>query len=194
MLDDQVNPHTHDDMHTSQKGGMLFTNGQMKRPADRLAALSGSILDHADAIIYAVVGLCFLVGALIALIYSIWEFALQLQSSFGPSNITLMVPYIIQFVSDLLLVLIIMEVLSTVIHYLKQRATSLQPFLYIGIISATRSILSIGARLSIAGPNIQQSEFNRAMIELGVSAAVVLALGITLRLLGTHGGVDSNEM
>jgi uncharacterized membrane protein (DUF373 family) len=194
MLDDQVNPHIHNDTHTSQKSSTPFTNGKMNHTADRLAILSGSILDHADTIIYAVVGLCFLVGALIALVYSIWEFVIQLQSSFGQSNITLVASYIIQFVSDLLLVLIIMEVLSTVIHYLKQRATSLQPFLFIGIISATRSILSIGARLSIAGTNIQQSEFNRAMIELGVSAAVVLALGITLRLLGKHAGIDSNEV
>src|SRR5438874_9814767 len=90
---------------------------------------------------------------------------------------------IIKLVSDLLLVLIIMEVLGTVIHYLKSHETSLRPFLFIGIISATRSILSIGARLSVgAGGN--EGGFTNAMIELGVSAAVILALGVTLKLLG----------
>jgi len=90
---------------------------------------------------------------------------------------------IIELVSGLLLVLIIMEMLGTVIHYLQVHATSLRPFLFIGIISATRSILSIGARLSVEGFNLKETDFTHAMIELGVSAAVILALGITLKLL-----------
>jgi uncharacterized membrane protein (DUF373 family) len=77
-----------------------------------------------------------------------------------------------------------MEVLGTITHYLKSQATSLRPFLFIGIISATRSILSVGAKLSVGGSSMDPSEFQHAMIELGVSAAVVLALGITLKLLG----------
>jgi uncharacterized membrane protein (DUF373 family) len=90
---------------------------------------------------------------------------------------------IIEFVSGLLLVLIIMEMLGTVIHYLQVHATSLRPFLFIGIISATRSILSIGARLSVEGSNLGATDFTYAMFELGVSAAVILALGITIKLL-----------
>jgi uncharacterized membrane protein (DUF373 family) len=91
---------------------------------------------------------------------------------------------IIQLVSDLLLVLIIMEVLSTVIHYLREHATSLRPFLFIGIVSATRGILSIGARLSVGGEKVSTQEFTTSMIELAINAAVILALGITLKLLG----------
>jgi uncharacterized membrane protein (DUF373 family) len=84
-----------------------------------------------------------------------------------------------------------MEVLGTITHYLKSQATSLRPFLFIGIISATRSILSVGAKLSIVGSRNQPSDdFLHAMIELGVSAAVVLALGITLKLLGRD--IDDN--
>ena len=57
------------------------------------------------------------------------------------------------------------------------------------LISATRSILSIGARLSVtnetvSGATTSAVEFSHSMIELGVSAAVILALGITLKLLG----------
>jgi uncharacterized membrane protein (DUF373 family) len=76
-----------------------------------------------------------------------------------------------------------MEVLGTVIHYLKAHETSLRPFLFIGIVSATRGILSIGARLSVENGS-PASDFNKAMIELGVNAAVILTLGITLKLLG----------
>ena len=151
---------------------------------DFLAAFSSYWLESADTIIYAIVGTSFLLGALCALGYSFWVFGTEMIKALTTNGINDIASIIIQFVSDLLLVLIIMEVLGTVLHYLKAHATSLRPFLFIGIVSATRSILSIGARLSIAGSNVDPAEFTRAMIELGVSAAVVLALGITIKLLG----------
>jgi len=152
----------------------------------RFALYSGRFLDRADSVVYAIVGVCFLLAAILALLYTFW--------AFGISNIELRTlpmdlqpgreaQAIIEFVSGLLLVLIIMEMLGTVIHYLQVHATSLRPFLFIGIISATRSILSIGARLSVEGINLGATDFTYAMFELGVSAAVILALGITLKLL-----------
>jgi uncharacterized membrane protein (DUF373 family) len=151
---------------------------------DFMATFVGYWLESADTIIYAIVGASFLLGALCALGYSFWVFGSEMTVALSAGRISDIASYIIQFVSDLLLVLIIMEVLGTVLHYLKAHATSLRPFLFIGIVSATRSILSIGARLSIAGSNVDPAEFTRAMIELGVSAAVVLALGVTIKLLG----------
>ena len=154
------------------------------------APRSAALLEQADTLIYTIVGICFLLGAFITLGYAFWEFGLQITDALNKSGLSDVAAAIIQFVSDLLLVLIIMEVLGTITHYLKSQATSLRPFLFIGIISATRSILSVGARLSVAGSGIQSDEFQHAMIELGVSAAVVLALGITLKLLGKE--IDDN--
>src|SRR5947209_4529971 len=161
---------------------------------DRIAAFSGNLLERSDSFIYAIVGICFFLGALFALGYSFWDFGsamLNVQGIVSASIATkqavtpqeVVASTIIKLVSDLLLVLIIMEVMGTVIHYLKAHATSLRPFLFIGIVSATRGILSIGAKLSVEG-NVNQSVFNNAMIELGVNGAVILALGITLKLLG----------
>lgn len=149
---------------------------------DRIAELSSNLLDQGDSVIYAVVGACFFLGAIFALGYSFWHFA---DTIFPISKLTptISATAIIQLISDLLLVLIIMEVLGTIIHYLKAHATSLRPFLFIGIVSATRGILSIGARLSVEGEGSPQ-KFYSAMIELGVNAAVILALGITLKLIG----------
>jgi len=149
---------------------------------DRIAEFSSNLLDQGDSIIYAVVGACFFMGGIFALGYSFWHFA---DTVFPISKLTptLSASAIIQLISDLLLVLIIMEVLGTVIHYLKAHATSLRPFIFIGIVSATRGILSIGARLSVE-VGITQQDFIRAMIELGINAAVILALGITLKLIG----------
>lgn len=145
-----------------------------------LAYLSGSLLEKSDTLIYAIVGICFLLGALFALGYSFWDFGSTILNMHGVISVA--AGAIIKLISDLLLVLIIMEVLGTVIHYLKAHATSLRPFLFIGIISATRGILSIGARLSVE--TVSTTDFYHAMIELGVDALAILALGITLKLLG----------
>ncbi len=154
---------------------------------NRFALYSGHFLDRADRVIYTIVGVGFLLGAILALIYTFWAFGvsiIELQTFPMAQQPGQGAQAIIEFVSGLLLVLIIMEMLETVIHYLQVHETSLRPFLFISIISATRSILSIGARLSVAGFNISETDFMHAMIELGVSAAVILALGITLKLLG----------
>jgi uncharacterized membrane protein (DUF373 family) len=154
-------------------------------PHNAFGYFSGTLLERGDSIIYAVVGASFFLGAAIALGYSFWDFGSTMLNIFYGSSSTPQADVanaIIKLVSDLLLVLIIMEVLSTVIHYLKSHATSLRPFLFIGIISATRGILSIGARLSVEA--VKPDEFYRSMIELGVNALAILALGITLKLLG----------
>ena len=170
--------------------------GSAHEPENRIASISGSILDRSDALIYAFVGICFFLGALFTLGYSFWDFGSTLTqvSSIVASAAkdtqeqvtqqSVVAGAIIKFISDLLLVLIIMEVLGTVIHYLKAHATSLRPFLFIGIISATRGILSIGARLSIQKVSLPSPEFTSDMIELAINAIVILALGFTLRLLG----------
>src|SRR5216684_1518070 len=161
--------------------------GQHEERNDPVARISANFLDNGDSVIYAIVGVCFLIGGLIALGYSFWDFGNHLLDHSNFLNHLSLQPAdlanaIIQFVSDLLLVLIIMEVLGTVTHYLQSHTTSLRPFLFIGIVSATRGILSIGARLSVETvSNIPQQEFISSMIELGVNAAVILALGITLK-------------
>jgi uncharacterized membrane protein (DUF373 family) len=162
-------------------------NGNFE-PENRIVTACRRILDEGDSLIYAIVGICFFLGAFFTLGYSFWDFGstitniphLAMQQQITAQSVV--AGAIIKLVSDLLLVLIIMEVLGTVIHYLKAHATSLRPFLFIGIVSATRGILSIGARLSVE--HVTGQDFTSAMIELGVSAAVILALGITLKLLG----------
>ncbi len=166
-------------------------SGQEEERNDPIARVSARFLDNGDSVIYAIVGVCFLAGGLIALGFAFWDFGNHLlnPSTFIKGDLTLqpadLANSIIQFVSDLLLVLIIMEVLGTVTHYLQSHTTSLRPFLFIGIVSATRGILSIGAKLSVESVRpVNPQDFTNAMIELGVNGAVILALGITLKLLG----------
>lgn len=164
---------SHDAIHTDHL--------ESEESKDSIGKISANLLERGDFIIYAIVGICFFLGGFVALGYSFWNFASSVfVRNLMPSGFA---SAIIQLVSDLLLVLIIMEVLGTVTHYLREHATSLRPFLFIGIISATRGILSIGARLSVEGTGNPQA-FYQDMIELGVNGAVILALGITIKLLG----------
>src|SRR2546421_11565506 len=41
---------------------------------DGIAAISGNLLERSDSLIYAIVGICFFLGALFALGYSFWDF------------------------------------------------------------------------------------------------------------------------
>jgi uncharacterized membrane protein (DUF373 family) len=175
MSDHQTN------LNDKEGENLIHSNGTIQHePDNRFVSLSSKFLDQGDSFIYAIVGLCFFLASFFALGYTFWDFvSAMIQPHLLPTDVA---NAIIKLVSDLLLVLIIMEVLGTVIHYLKAHATSLRPFLFIGIVSATRGILSIGARLSVE--HVEGAAFTSAMIELGVSAAVILALGITLKLLG----------
>jgi uncharacterized membrane protein (DUF373 family) len=90
--------------------------------------------------------------------------------------------------NGVLFVVIVMEGLRTVIARFQGTGFRLQPFLVIAIISTVRHILTVGARLSLVG---EDAPLQRTMVELGVNAAVVLALTISLVLIRRYGGMKS---
>jgi len=89
-------------------------------------------------------------------------------------------------INDVLFVVIVLELLRTVVAHLETEDFQLRSFLIIGIISAVRHILGVGARLTLEA-GITDTQFNRAQIELGVSAAVVLALAVSFILISRAG-------
>jgi uncharacterized membrane protein (DUF373 family) len=139
-------------------------------------------LEYADRLAYSLIAILFLAAAMAMTIYSVATFVVGQQEF--PLRLVV-------FVNDLLLVLIIMEVLGTVRTYLAKGHTSLHPFLYIGIISATRRILAIGAEATLGGPT--SPDFGRQMLELGVNAGVVLALAIALFLFRLYSGQPTRD-
>jgi uncharacterized membrane protein (DUF373 family) len=144
------------------------------------------MLEAADAVVYAMVGVVFFVAALGMLGYSVIAFPANLRDTgFGLA--------IVKLVNDLLLVMIIMEVLRTVLSYLQERGSSLQPFLFIAAISATRRILAIGAQMSVAGENITPEKFQKAMLDLGANAGAILAIAAALYLLRRRPSQGSDE-
>ena len=79
-----------------------------------------------------------------------------------------------------------MKTTQAVIARLEGGGFQLQPFLVIGIISATRHILTVGAELSLTGG---QLPLVPTMTEL-VNAAVVVALSAALVLVRKFAGLQ----
>ena len=87
-------------------------------------------------------------------------------------------------VNGVLFVVIVLEIFRTVLAHLEGGGFQLRPFLIIGIISAVRHILLVGA---VTISNETNRQFNHAQIELGVNAGVALVLVIALVLLHRRG-------
>ncbi len=86
---------------------------------------------------------------------------------------------VINGLNSVLFVVIVLELMTTVVAHFEHAGFQLEPFLIIGIISGVRHILTVGARLSLAG-EVTGTAFRQSQIELGVEGAVVLGLGLAL--------------
>jgi uncharacterized membrane protein (DUF373 family) len=87
-----------------------------------------------------------------------------------------------------LFIVVVLELLRTIVGRLEGGGFQLQPFLVIGIISATQDILTVGAELSLAGRG--GMPLGRSMTELAVNAGVVLALSVALVLVRRFARLD----
>jgi len=90
-------------------------------------------------------------------------------------------------VNSALFIVVVLELVRTIVARLEGGGFQLQPFLVIGIISATRDILTVGAELSLVG---EQRPLVRTMTELGVNAGVVVALSVALVLVRRFARLD----
>lgn len=84
---------------------------------------------------------------------------------------------ILHLVNDVLLALIILELLWTIIRFLKKQKFILGPFLAIGIIAAVRRILLIEAQTSF-----MEHVPAEKLYEIGLSAVVIIILMIAYYL------------
>jgi uncharacterized membrane protein (DUF373 family) len=97
---------------------------------------------------------------------------------------------ILHILNDVLLALIVMELLWPIVRFLQRKSFSLNPFLYIGIISSTRRILMIEAEHSVmsqvSNHSSKWSELWPVLAELGAYVAIILVLSVALRIIGTR--------
>ena len=94
---------------------------------------------------------------------------------------------LLHVLNDVLLVLIVMELMWPIIRFLKREPFTLNPFLYIGIISCIRRILLIEAEHSIVSQaENYKAEFDTlwpVLAEMATNVTIILILAVSLRIL-----------
>ena len=142
-------------------------------------------LERLDRLTYLFAGFVLVASALTITGYAIVAFVSKLKEGFLEASITL--------INDVLLALIVLELLRTVLGFIRSRglpsvSEALIPFLVIGGLSTARRILAVGASLGVeeAKGTLSETRFNHAMIELGVSGGLILAIGLALVILRSY--------
>ena len=128
--------------------------------------IPGRWVERIEEVFHIVLGACLLGIAIVALYSSVMR--VFETDPFFPTGM-------IQAINDILFIIIILEILRTVVARYTDGVFQLQNFLIIGVIAAVRHILTVGASMTLASGK-SQSEFDRAVVELGVSAGIVVAL------------------
>ena len=134
--------------------------------------------DGATLLLYGSVGILLIVLALAALAYALFSIPKNLADGV-PTTLT-------NLLSELLLVLILVEIIRTIMTFITTRTSSVRPFLTVAIISSVRRILSVGAELSLK--DLKGDEFNHAIIELGVEGGLILIVALALFLVSRREG------
>jgi uncharacterized membrane protein (DUF373 family) len=143
----------------------LYIKGIVMDWLDRMLGGIKRVLFRFDEILHVIVALLLIALVLCMAFYTITHF-----NVYSPVMV-------LKVIDDIMLMLIILELLWPVLRFLRKEPFSLGPFIYVGIISGVRRILSIEAKASIE--HIQDSYH---LIEIGVSVGVVLVLAVTLLL------------
>lgn len=155
-----------------------------KKPVIRKSVVPARWAEGMEDVFHIVLGV-FLFGiAVAALVFSIVR--VFTTAPFFPDGM-------IQAINDILFIIIILEILRTVIARYTDGVFQLQNFLIIGIIAAVRHILTVGASMTL-GAEKPRENFDRAVIELGISSAIVIALVFAIFLSKAADKVtDSNK-
>lgn len=141
------------------------------RPLGKLVPLR--VIDAGEDVLHALIGVILFVVAGVVLVHTVTDLA-RAQPLFPGGVIT--------GINDVLFIVIILEILRTVTSHFTDGGFQIKPFLVIGVISAVRHILTVSASLTLEGDG-NDRHFRHALDELGVNAAVVLALVVGLVLL-----------
>ena len=149
----------------------------------RKVLVPGRWVERIEEVFHIVLGICLLGIAIVALVFSVIR-AFE-TTPFFPTGM-------IQSINDILFIVIILEILRTVVARYTDGVFQLQNFLIIGVIAAVRHILTVGASLTLASGK-SQVEFDRSVIELGVSAGIVVALVFAIFLSKVSGSLPSDR-
>ncbi len=143
-----------------------------------------SLLERAEDIVHYVVAGILMAVAIYMLIDTMRTLTVSMTKASFPAAAT-------NAVNGVLFAVIIVEITRTVLSHFDNKGLQLQPFLIIGIVSAVRGVLSVGARLSLNDMGAKQVD--TSLLELGINAAVVLGLAASLVLIRRYGSSPATE-
>ncbi|MEW6681466.1 MAG: phosphate-starvation-inducible PsiE family protein [Nitrospirota bacterium] len=138
------------------------------RPVSRAAI---DVMEVLDGWGYITAGISFLALGMVVFVHAWYAFAITVGST--------VVPAVLGLLHDLLLVIILLELFRTIINFLKTKAITLEPFLYICIIASTRRILTTGAQIANV-EDLTDQLFHRYLLDVGANVLVIVALVIAL--------------
>ena len=125
---------------------------------------------------YVGLGVLLAVSALFLLLAAAWTLIEGLSFSGLAKDLT------VEVVDQILLVLLIIEILSTVQVSFREHVLTPEPFLVVGLIAAIRRILIITAEFSNPS-EVLEAAFRNAMFELGLLTVLIFSLVFSLHFL-----------
>jgi uncharacterized membrane protein (DUF373 family) len=128
-----------------------------------------------EDVVYVGLGLLLAGGALFLLGNTIIHVAQSIMS-------TTFKRIVVELLDQILLIMMIIEVLSTVQVSFREHKLTPEPFLIVGLIAVIRRVLVLTAEFSQPDEFVEAA-FQNAMYELALLTALVLSLGLALFLL-----------
>jgi uncharacterized membrane protein (DUF373 family) len=134
-----------------------------------------ALLTKAEDWLHIAVGVSLLLVALILLIYTLSHLTISLY------NHQDVIHTLVKGIQDFLMVMIILEIFWTVMTYLKGRSVTVEPFLFIGIISSVRGIILLGTK--VLEGHLTSKELLHFSVEIGVHSGEIFLLALALYLV-----------
>ena len=135
-----------------------------------------SVFTRVEDVTYVGLGVLLAVSALFLLLAAAWTLIEGLSFSGLAKDLTF------EVVDQILLVLLIIEILSTVQVSFREHVLTPEPFLVVGLIAAIRRILIITAEFSNPS-EVLEAAFRNAMFELGLLTVLIFSLVFSLHFL-----------
>ena len=107
-------------------------------------------LQVSDDVVQILLAVLLLVSAIVILGFASYHFV--------ENVVTDQFKAVIELIHELLLIMILLELMSTVLTYLKEHIIPLAPFIIIGIISSLRKLLTIGAEMTLSNFSENESD------------------------------------
>jgi uncharacterized membrane protein (DUF373 family) len=135
-----------------------------------------SVFTRVEDVTYVGLAVLLAASALFLLFAAAWSLIEGISSSGPAKDLT------IEVLDQILLVLMIIEILSTVQVSFREHVLTPEPFLVVALIAAIRRVLVITAEFS-SPSEVLEAAFRNAMFELGLLTVLIFSLVFSLHFL-----------